>query len=400
MQNQASFKIGYAPSLRHGMDGSMDASHGNRPSGFGRSCQGLVDIITGHGALLLAWQSVVIFSVDHHVENRRLKWFSKGLGGAEHTLSTLWFALVKCGVAFDVLIAMGGDPVITKLVVLSMEEDVGVILDDSGLLPFFKKFSGHNEAITNQFMETWKNDRLIINGMHIDVSEGLIAEVTGLSNDGELVSRDKMDQVSQLTKFIKENETLCWLDSGIARESLPQPWDKVVIQVMKYISLEGKTKSPRHQGLMKLIVEHNSNRLGSPMGLSRGAAIRVSGVPITKSQLLIGPAPPSLLLTSINSESDADEDSESQGSSDEEQKIDTAQGKIGRSNPTKSEATNPSEKGEGSPVDSEPPSEDFLGHLQILNSLSGTLMSSCAYLNLLIVEIINYLKEAAKGKKD
>eukprot|EP01018_Ginkgo_biloba_P014703 Gb_27246 [translate_table: standard] len=375
-----------------------------RPSGFGRSCQGLVDIITGHGALLPTWQSVVVFSVEHHVENRHLKWFSKGLGGAEHTLSTMWFALVKVclklfwsvslvkfgpsscpwrGVAFDVLIAMGGDPVITEPAVLSMEEDVRPILEDSGLLPFFKKFTGHNEAITNQFVETWKNGRVTINGMHIDVSESLIDEVTGLPNDGELVSRDKMDQSSY---------------SG----------DEVYY-------------------------------------LRRGAAIRVSGVPITKSQLLIGPAPPSLLLTSVNSESDADEDSESQGmvspviapkekegkkrklndslakssrrsyrlqrktagksnvivdagSSDEEQKIDTAQGKIGRSSPTKSAAAIPSEKGEGS--DSQPPSEDFLGHLRILNSLSGTLTSTCACLNLLIVEITNYLKEAAKGKKD
>eukprot|EP01018_Ginkgo_biloba_P017653 Gb_32331 [translate_table: standard] len=175
-----------------------------------------------------------------------------------------------CGVSFDVLTSMWGDPIIIEPVVLSMEEDVRVILEDSGLLPFFKKFMGHSEAIINQFMETWKNDRVTINRLHIDVSEGLIAEVTGLLNDGELVSRDKMDQA-------------------------------------------GKTKSPRHQGLMKLIIEHNSNRFGSLMGPSRGAAIRVIGVPITKSYLLIGPAPPSLHLNSLNLESDADEDSESQG---------------------------------------------------------------------------------------
>eukprot|EP01018_Ginkgo_biloba_P009116 Gb_23834 [translate_table: standard] len=303
-----------------------------------------------------------------------------------------------CGVAFDVLIAMGGYPVITELAVLSMEEDVRAILEDSRLLPFFRKFLGHNEAITNQFVETWKNGRVTINGMHIDVS--------------------------QLTKFIKENETFYWLDSGIARESLPQPWDRVVIQVMQYTTLEGKFR--------KLFGYH--------------VAI-LNSVPITKSQLLIGPAPPSLLLTLVNSKSDADEDSESQGmvspviapkekegkkrklndslakssrrssrlqrksagksnvivdagSSDEEQRINTAQGKIGRSNPTKSATANPSEKGEGSPVDSQPPSKDFLGHLWILNSLSGTLTSTCACLNLLIVEITNYLKEAAKGKKD
>eukprot|EP01018_Ginkgo_biloba_P008078 Gb_11350 [translate_table: standard] len=287
-----------------------------------------------------------------------------------------------------------GDPVITESTVLSMEEDVRVILEDSGLLPFFKKFTGHNEAITKQFMESWKNGRVTINGLDIDINEGLIVEVACLPNDGELISRDKMDQ-----------------------------------------------------GLMKLIVEHNSKRHGSPVGPSRGAANRVSGVPITKYQRLIGSAPPSLHLTSIDSESDADDDFESQGmvspvtipkekegkkrklsdnlakssrrsirlqrksagksnvivdegSSEEEQKTDTAQGKVGRSSHSKSAATNPSEKGEGSPDDSQHPSEDLLGHLRIFNILSGTLMSTCACLNLLIVEITNYLKEAAKGKKD
>eukprot|EP01018_Ginkgo_biloba_P011596 Gb_26400 [translate_table: standard] len=156
-----------------------------RPSGIGRSCQGLVDIIAGHGALIPTWQSATVFSVEHHVEDRRMKWSSKGLGGAEHTLSTLLFASVKvwlktswgaslvrfshslcpwCGLAFDALISMGGDSVITESVVLSMEEDVQAILEDSGLLPFFKKFTGRSEAITKQFVETWKNGRVTIMG--------------------------------------------------------------------------------------------------------------------------------------------------------------------------------------------------------------------------------------------
>eukprot|EP01018_Ginkgo_biloba_P009480 Gb_04487 [translate_table: standard] len=129
---------------------------------------------------------------------------------------------------------MGGGPVITESSVLSMEEDVRVILEDSGLLPFFKKFIGHSEAIIKQFVDSWKNRRVTINGLDIDVNEGLIAEF-------------------------------------------------------------------------------NSKRYGLPAGPSRGAANRISGVPITKFQLLIGLAPPSLHLTSVDSESDAEEDSESQG---------------------------------------------------------------------------------------
>eukprot|EP01018_Ginkgo_biloba_P030888 Gb_28124 [translate_table: standard] len=342
-----------------------------------------------HGALLPVWQRPACISAKYHSEDMRLKWSLKGLGGAEYTFFTQLFVKEKVlfkallgasvvgighfsclwfGVTFDGLISMGGDPVITESSVLSMEEDVRVILDDSGLLPFFKKFTGHS----------------------------LITKVTGLPNDGETVSRDKMDQ--QESRFL--NRGIEWL-----------------------------------------------SRYGSPVGLSRGAANRISGVPITKSQHLIGPAPPSLHLTSVDSKSDAEDDSKSQGmvspvtnpkekegkkrklsdnlakssrrstrlqrksagksnvivnagSSEEEQKTDTAQGKVGRSSPSKGAAATPLEKGEGSPDDSQHPSEDLLGHLRILNSLSGTLTSACACLNLLIVEITKYLKEAAKGKKD
>eukprot|EP01018_Ginkgo_biloba_P008605 Gb_40389 [translate_table: standard] len=74
--------------------------------------------------------------------------------------------------------------------------------------------------------------------------------------------------------------------------------------------------------------------------------------------------------------------------------------KEGRSNPSKGAATTLSKKGEGSLDDSHHPSKDLLCHLRILNSLSGSLTSTCACLNLLVMEITKYLKDAAKGMKD
>ena len=65
-------------------------------------------------------------------------------------------------------------------------------------------------------------------------------EVFELPNEGEFISKENLNQVIQLTKFIKEKETFCWLDSGIARESLPKPWDRVAMVLMKYLTLEGK----------------------------------------------------------------------------------------------------------------------------------------------------------------
>eukprot|EP01018_Ginkgo_biloba_P007467 Gb_18855 [translate_table: standard] len=152
----------------------------------------------------------------------------------------------------------------------------------------------------------------MVSGMEFVVNEVLIAEVSGLPNEGEAISRDKMNQVGQLTKFIKDEETFCWMDSRIARESLPKPWDRVAVQekiniplfLFKFMEKSvhvvkvGKGKSPLHQGLMKMIEDFEINRKSSIAGPSKGGFVRVSGAPISKAYLLLGPALSSPLLVS------------------------------------------------------------------------------------------------------
>eukprot|EP01018_Ginkgo_biloba_P026524 Gb_28921 [translate_table: standard] len=135
--------------------------------------------------------------------------------------------------------AMGGDPVTTEPTVLVVDEEVRNILEEAGFLAFFNNFKGHSEGITKQFVDTWKDGRVIVDKTEILVNAGLIAEVSGLPNEGEVISKEKMNQVSQLTKFTKEKETFCWLDSGIARESLPKPWDRWVPQRGVSLGLAG-----------------------------------------------------------------------------------------------------------------------------------------------------------------
>eukprot|EP01018_Ginkgo_biloba_P035812 Gb_01044 [translate_table: standard] len=131
-----------------------------------------------------------IFQV-HHSKDRRSKWHSKWQGGAKYSFSPQLFER-KGKVLFKFL--LGDEPVITESSLLSVEEDVRVILEETGLLLFFNKFSGHSDVITRQFVDSWKNGRVTINGLDIEVNEGLITEVTGLLKDREAVSRDKMDQ--------------------------------------------------------------------------------------------------------------------------------------------------------------------------------------------------------------
>eukprot|EP01018_Ginkgo_biloba_P026278 Gb_21957 [translate_table: standard] len=290
---------------------------------------------------------------------------------------------------------MGGEPVTTAPSVLIVDEDVRNILKEAGLLSFFKKFLGHSESITKQFIESWKDGRVVVSGTEITVNEALIADVSGLPN-------------------------------------------------------EGKGKVPLHQGLMKLIVEFALNRKKSVAGPSKGGFARVSGSPISKAQLLLGPilaSPPS-----GDSATDSEGDSKSlertrppknpkekssrktklttqilsanlakcsrrstrlqkksegisslldiSESSEEDRKSEDPESLGGRSSPPKVSVVAPSVKSEKSPTDSLSLSEELRCHLWVLNRLGGSLTSTCACINLLTLEITNYLKEVLKNMKE
>eukprot|EP01018_Ginkgo_biloba_P010247 Gb_13456 [translate_table: standard] len=378
---------------------------------------------------------------------------------------------------------MGDEPVTTEPSVIVVDEEVRSILEEVSLLAFFKNFKGHSDSITRQFLETWKEGRLCVDKVDFVVNAALIAEVSGLPNEGEIVHREKMNQVNQLTKFIRDKETLCWLDSGIARESLPKPWDRVAMVLMKYLTLEGKFrklfghhiaflnamrnkeriniplflfnsmekslisvktgkgKSPLHQGLMKLIMEFVFSKNPSVAGPSKGFS-KVSGTPITKAQLLLGP-----IQAASNADS-GDSDSEAEGDSGSQEKLSGAKfpkdkGGRKRKTPTVLNAsvakcsrrsTRLQRKSMGTPslldvadsseeekIPVEPSSpggkncpqksptvalsgkeasprnplvnEDLKSHLRVLSSLGTSLTSTCACVNLLTLEIRNYLKE-------
>eukprot|EP01018_Ginkgo_biloba_P033438 Gb_00181 [translate_table: standard] len=282
---------------------------------------------------------------------------------------------------------MGGDPVTTEPTVLKVDEDVISILED-----------------------------VTINGLEFSINEVLIVEVSGLSNEGEVITRDKTNQVGQLTKFIRDDETFCWLDSGIARESLPKPWDRVAIQVMKYLTLEGKFRKlfgyhiailnsmrNKEKGLMKLLVDFEKDRRGVTAGPSKGVFSRLSGMPVSKVQLLLGPAPFSPMPKSGDTVLNSEEDWLSQ---DGDPPVVGSKDGGGRKRKPPSQVLNvadadPVEKGPAKGLDgTQTLTKELRCHLKVLNRLGGSLSNTCACINLLTLEITNYLKEVVKNLKD
>jgi len=202
---------------------------------------------------------------------------------------------------------------------------------------------------------------------------------------------------------------------------------------------------------MKMLVDFVSSKNSLAAGPSKGGFTRVSGTPITKAQLLLGPIPCASILNSGGSTSEEDEDSDCQ-EKDSPEKIPTGKGgrkrktpvqvlssslakcsrrssrlqrKLGgkpslldvaesseeervveepslvggKSSPVKGPATDPSENVE-SPGEPFMVTEELKCHLRVLNSLGSSLSSTCACVNLLTIEVTNYLKEVLKIMKD
>eukprot|EP01018_Ginkgo_biloba_P016956 Gb_16897 [translate_table: standard] len=270
----------------------------------------------------------------------------------------------------ELVSVMGGEPVTIEPTVLVVDKEVKNILEEAGLLAFFKEFRGHSESITNQFVDTWKDGRVVIDKIKILVNATLIAEVSSLLNDGEVISREKMNQ-----------------------------------------------------GLMKMIVDFSLSKKPSVAGPSKGGFTRVSGTPITKSQLLLGPIPTASHIDFGDSVSEVEGESESQekGSliknpkdkggrkkklpaqvlktSEEERKSDEPSLPGDKNNPQKGYVASPYENFK-SPGDPLLLTEELRCHLIILNSLGSSLLSMRAYVNLMTLEITNYLKEVLKFMKE
>eukprot|EP01018_Ginkgo_biloba_P001926 Gb_20786 [translate_table: standard] len=303
----------------------------------------------------------------------------------------------------------------------------------------------------------------------------MIVKVSGLPLEGAVILREKTSQDEQLTKFLTDEETFCWLQSSIARESLPKPWDKVAIQVMKYLTLEGKFrkifgyhvailnsirndekvniplflfksleksikavkaargKVPLHQGLVKLLYQSAKDKGGASRG-QKGGFPRSNGTPISRAQLLLGAAPlgkespvskPRVVLSKSKEEKDSPRKEISKDSSkggnvgslkrkpppkfwllawlsvedkdrtDEDKDAETGKG-VEESVPETLPRRGSSMEPQGTFI----VLEELRCHMKILNGLGGPLTSTCACINLLALEITNYLKEVVNKLKE
>eukprot|EP01018_Ginkgo_biloba_P024051 Gb_01985 [translate_table: standard] len=347
---------------------------------------------------------------------------------------------VALALCFVVWWKMGGDPITTEPLVLKVDEEVREILEKAGLIAFFRKFLGFSESISIQVAESW--------------DEGKVERP---------FSEEKTSQAKQLTKFLTYKETFCWLQSNIARESLPKSWDRVAVQIMKYLTLEGKLrkifgyhvailnsikneekvniplflfksleksiksvkvgkgKVMLHQGLVKFFYQFAKDKGGVSIRMMRGGFPRISGTLVSRAQLRLGATPlgkdslslaskPNVVLTESKDEEDSPK-KESEGKHKLVDYVDSSKEDKGGSDNGKDAETGkvleepvpvslPNKGATPKPHGTFTILEELRCHLKILNGVGCPVTSTCACINLPALEITNYLKEVVSKLKD
>ena len=114
-----------------------------------------------------------------------------------------------------------------------------VYLQVDYLLSHMERMVKQEETVLMQFFKTWKDRKVIVNGMGFDIFEETIARAKKFSMEGkkwQLLS--KVNEKSSVQFFFKLKEEQTSMHGVFSWDDLPKTWDAIFYTIMQYITLE------------------------------------------------------------------------------------------------------------------------------------------------------------------
>lgn len=123
--------------------------------------------------------------------------------------------------------------------------DVVALFTMENWMPFFKKFLGYHEEVTEEFLLSLKphsKTHAIVNFrvLTIEITPEFIRTITSLPLGLPQSKEEKPLGQAVKKTFFQPDEHFVEDKNGIRRTSIPYPWGEVSGQIMKYISYEGR----------------------------------------------------------------------------------------------------------------------------------------------------------------
>ena len=92
------------------------------------------------------------------------------------------------------------------------------IFENKQWVTFFEKFNWHNEQASLDFAETFDGEGVIVGNLHFRLSEDILAQITGLPQQGEIFFKTKQFKEKAWIPFLcRSRAGLVNLKKGIPR---------------------------------------------------------------------------------------------------------------------------------------------------------------------------------------
>lgn len=114
---------------------------------------------------------------------------------------------------------------------------VWYMLKEGGFIPFMEVLNGYGESCSLQFVNSWEDRRVTINGILFRISEEVISLAMRLTMRGRKWKKvTRVVDEASLNCFFLEGEEPIHHRGGFMREKLPEPWNEVCLVLMKYLN--------------------------------------------------------------------------------------------------------------------------------------------------------------------
>ena len=114
-------------------------------------------------------------------------------------------------------------------------------LEKGGVANFFEKLHGSDPEITNSMVNSWNKGKVKVNGVYFQITEEVVAEVTGMPMEGHKFFRDKKLSSNAIKDFVKNTKELNKLvkkESFFVTETIKKLWRYVLYSIIDYITLD------------------------------------------------------------------------------------------------------------------------------------------------------------------
>jgi hypothetical protein len=134
---------------------------------------------------------------------------------------------------------MGGRSILREPTLLQVTDQAREILHHLGWTQYFNRLQGFDINVALAFFQNLQGGVSVIRGIQIPVIDAIIAEVTGLPNEGTQWTGKYTTLKEVVESFAEPGEEFDKKGKGLNPTALSEPWRELAGMVQRYITCDG-----------------------------------------------------------------------------------------------------------------------------------------------------------------